>query len=109
MRAKTTSGESFDGHSLGFHVGSYRNESLPEALLKLNQRAVGFGVVVALADAAADVEAETLGVAEEEGPEVVEALVPQPATPTPRRIRTRMRMLARTPAGVFIVRTLSDT
>jgi hypothetical protein len=33
LGAKTINGESFDGHSLGFHVGSYRNESFPKALL----------------------------------------------------------------------------
>jgi hypothetical protein len=107
LGAKTISRESFEGHSLGFHVGSYRNESLPEALLKLSQPAVGSGVVDALGDGAADAEAETLGIAEAGDPEVVAALVPQPATPASRRNRTPVRTKARTPAVLFIARVLT--
>ena len=109
LGAKSISGESFDGHSLGFHVGSYRNESFPEALLKLSQPAVGSGVVDALGDAGADAEAETTGVAEAEDPEVVVALVPQLATPAPRRNRSPVRPRARSPALLFIARVLPDT
>ncbi len=109
LGAKTTSGESFDGHSLGFHVGLYRNESFPEALLKLNQPAVGLGAVDALGDAAADVEAEPLGVTEAKDPEAVAALVPQAATPAPRRIRTPARTMARTPALLLVAWVLPDT
>jgi hypothetical protein len=106
LGAKSISGESFEGHSLGFQVGSYRNESFPEALLKLSQPAVGSGVVDALGDASADVEAETTGVAEAEDAEEVVALVPQAAAPAARRNRTAVRTKVRAPVVLFIARFL---
>lgn len=104
LGAKTISGESFEGHSLGFHVGSYRNESFPEALLNLNQPAPRPGVAAPLGDAAADAEAKASGVAEADDPEVVAALVLQPATAAPRRISTPVRTRGRTPAVPFIAK-----
>jgi hypothetical protein len=95
------SGELPGGHALGFQVGSYLNESFPEALLKLSQPAVGSGVE-ALGDAAADVEAETAGVAGEEDPEGVVALVPQAVTPAPRRTRAAVLTKVQTPVVLFI-------
>ena len=106
LGAKSISGESPEGHSLGFHVGSYRNESFPEALLKLSQPAVGSGVGDALGDAAADVEAETGGVVDAEDAEGVAALVPHAATPAPRRNRTPARTNPRAPVVLFIARVL---
>jgi hypothetical protein len=94
--AKTISGESLGGHCIGFHVGSYRNESFADALLKLNQPAVGFGLAGALGDATAEVEPEALGPAGAEGRAGVATLVLQPATPTPRRNRTAVCMVLRT-------------
>jgi hypothetical protein len=96
------SGELPGGHSLGFQVGSYLNESFPEALLKLSQPAVGSGVEDALGDAAADVEAETAGVAGAEDPEGVVALVPQAVTPAPRRTRAAVLTKVQTPVVLFI-------
>ena len=95
LGAKSISGDSFfEGHSIGFHVGSYRNESFPEALLKLSHPAVGCVVADALAEGAADGEAEPTGVAEAEDTAVDATLVPQPATPTPKRSRTPVRTKA---------------
>jgi hypothetical protein len=96
------SGESPGGHSLGFQVGSYLNESFPEALLKLSQPAVGSAVVDALGEGAAAVESETAGVAGAEDPDGVAALVLQAVTPAPRRKRAAVLTKVRTPVVLFI-------
>jgi len=86
-----------------------RRESFPEALLKVSQPAVGSGVVDALGEAAADVEAETTGIAEAEDPEVGIALVPQPATPAPRSNTIPVHTMAPAPVVLFIARVLLDS
>lgn len=85
--AKSISGESFGGHSVGFHVGSYRNESFPEALVKVNQPAIGLGVGGAVGDGVPESEAKVEGVGDADGPPEPAVLAPQAGMPIPRRSR----------------------
>ena len=98
---RTMIGASFGGHSAGFHVGSYRNESFPEALRKVDQPAVGSGVE-AIGDAVADGQVEARGVEVAGGPTADGALVPQAAAPAPRRTKTPARTMVRVRVGVLI-------
>jgi hypothetical protein len=86
LGAKTIGGEAPAGHSVGAHVGSYRNETFPDALLKLSQPAVGLGVMDAL----------------EGDPDAVPALELQAARPAARSNRTPVRTKTRSPGGLFV-------
>jgi len=93
--AKSTSGASFEGHSVGFHAGSYRNESFPETLLKVSQPAIELGVGDITGDGVPEAEAETAGIVVADGADEPVLFASHAAMPITRRTRAPDRAKVR--------------